>query len=110
MEEQSDIKAKQSENGSEQTEHQVEKRDNKAERREGESRIDYNIRITRNSLKPEVFYSMRTIEEKRIDSINEFGSSPMGPIVRLYLWLVLKLSALYLAKAYIWLVRLIKRK
>jgi len=88
-----------------------EQNENKTVRAEGESRIDYRIRTTRKSLNPDALYGSYHIPDSKAYAISEFsGGFSRGPVGRIFLWRLLKLMALYLAKGFMWLVRLIKRK
>lgn len=78
------------------------------EKIEVESRIDYHIHRTRQALKPGALYAtLPRSEVKDNYSLSEFGfSNPNVVIVRRFLWLVVALMALYVAKG---VRRLIKR-
>ena len=82
---------------------------NREEMVEGESRIDYHIRTTRKAMHPDALFARYPVKDVKSYSVAEF-SGGRGPIGRLYAWLLLKLTSLYLAKGFMWLVRLIKRK
>ena len=77
------------------------------ERTEGESGIDYHIRMTKKAM------SLSNIPVKsppkgkeRISASLEFGGNANLPIFRWYLWLAAKLMTLYLVKGLRWLIRL----
>ena len=79
------------------------------ERTEGESGIDYQIRMTKKALS----LSNITVESPKkgkdwTPASLEFGGNANLPIFRRYLWLVAKLITLYLVKGLRWIIRLPK--
>ena len=77
------------------------------ERRTRESRINDLIIDTRKSFSPDAIYA--PYENKELTQryfTNEFGfHSPQSLVVRRYIWLCIKLIALYVAKSFNWLFR-----
>jgi hypothetical protein len=73
-----------------------------------ESRIDYHIRNTKKALKLETITAPYLNDKKtqqQFHQSSEFGfNSPQIPVIRRYIWLGAKLTALYLTKWFSWLV------
>jgi hypothetical protein len=71
-----------------------------------ESRIDYHIRNTKKELKLETITAPYLNSEKTQQQphhSSEFAfNSPQIPVVRRYMWLGMKLVALYLTKWFSW--------
>ena len=72
---------------------------------EGESSLKYHIRMTKIALNPNNISAVHPVKETIWGSYSrEFGFGT-GPIARRYLWLTAKLTTLYLAKGFSWLLR-----
>jgi len=73
--------------------------------RSGNSQIDEQIRTTRQALNIEAIAAPYLKQEKKpYDYGSEFGfGSARVPMIRRFLWLNLKLFALYIAKCFNWL-------
>lgn len=84
--------------------------ENNIETGQGITRIDYHIITTRKSLNLDALFAKYPVKDISSYSISEFSGGPARPIGRVYVWLLLKLTALYTAKVFMGLVRLIKRK
>lgn len=79
----------------------------KAERGAGESRINDLITDTKKSFSLDAIYAPYADKElTQRYFTNEFGfNSPQSLVVRRYLWLCIKLIALYVAKSFNWFFR-----
>ena len=80
--------------------------------KEEKSRIDYHIGATRAACKPKTVFAIRHSDEEttQYHPVSEFTfNNRSGQIIGRYLWLVIKLTVLYLVKAFRWLTRLSKQ-
>ena len=70
--------------------------------REGESTLDYRIRTTKNDLKLDnLFATVPYKTGENIRHFEEFGFGfSRGPMIRRGVWLLSKLSVLYIIKGY----------
>jgi hypothetical protein len=79
-------------------------------RKEDESKIAYHIRSTKKELK-QGFYDIDIMkgESAKQSPRHEFGASSIGlQVIRHYVWIILKLSALYLAHYTSRLIKLLR--
>ncbi len=74
---------------------------------QGESGIDYHIRVTRKAFNPNTLFTMHQNKEAKRDYFDfEFGfDTTRGQAIALYLYLVTKLITLYLIKGLTFAIR-----
>ena len=89
-----------------------EQKEQGTEKGEEESGIDYHIGATRAAFNPKTVFAVPHNDEEitQYHPVSEYTfSNRSGPIIGRYLWLVIKLTTLYLVKAFRWVRRLGKR-
>ena len=89
-----------------------EQKEQGTEKEEEESRIDCRIGATRAAFNPKTVFAIHHSDEEVTEyhPVSEFTfSNRSGPIIGRYLWLVIKLTVLYLVKAFRWVSRLSKQ-
>ena len=90
-----------------------EQKEQRTEKEEEESRIDYHIGATRAAFNPKTVFAIHHSDEEitKYHPVSEYTfSNRSGQIIGRYLWLVIKLTVLYLVKAFRWVSRLSKHK
>jgi hypothetical protein len=69
--------------------------------REGETKLDYHIRTTKNNLKLDKLFPRPSRPPEQYHYYEEFGFGfTRGPMIRRAIWLLSKLSVLYLVKGF----------
>ena len=89
-----------------------EQKEQGTEKGEEKSRIDYRIGATRAAFNPKIVFATRHSDEEitQYHPVSEYTfSNRSGLIIGRYLWLVIKLTVLYLVKAFRWVSRLGKQ-
>lgn len=87
-----------------------EQKEHKDEIRVGETRLDYRIRITKTELKLDRLLAIPYRHSSQFSHLDEYGFGfTRGPLIRRALWLLSKLTVLYLIKGFKWLAQSCKQ-